>query len=274
MQPVVHPQTERLLDRFKTQLPQSLLLTGEPGVGLLAIAQHIAGRAALAILRPQNIKEQTDNEHGTIGVDAIRNLYGQTRAKHSSRQVVIIDNADRMNEPGQSAFLKLLEEPNQYINFILLSHQPDALKSTILSRVQRHHIRTITDQQTTELIVSLGVTDSTKTAQLRFIASGRPAEIVRLVQDDNYFAASAASVGDARVLIQASTYDRLLLAQKYHNNRDGAKLLLESAMTMARRTLSTKPQPALVAQLDRLLAAQRQLSANGNVRLVLAATVV
>ncbi|MFI5212729.1 MAG: AAA family ATPase [Candidatus Saccharimonadales bacterium] len=267
---IVHPRTQQLLEVLAHQLPQSLLIMGGRGSGLLTIAQTIAGKNVLATLRPQDTKEQIDNENGTISVEMIRRLYDQTRGKYTSRQVVIIDDADRMNTSSQSAFLKLLEEPNSQIHFILTSHHPDTLKLTVRSRLQQIAVREITPQQTNELIHALGINDPVKQAQLGYIASGLPAEIVRLSRDEDYFAERAQIMSDARLLLQADTYQRLLITQKYQTNRDGALQLLASAIQIARRSLSTKPQHGLVTQLDRLLQAQEHIASNYNIRLQLA----
>lgn len=267
---VIHPRTEQSLSILGRALPQSVLISGPSGVGLLSIAKQIAGKDAIAIIQPQDSKEQIDSNHGTISVEMVRRLYDQTRTKHIGRAIVIIDNADRMNGSAQSAFLKLLEEPNESIYFILTSHQPQLLKTTIRSRVQETVIQQATAQQTDALIADLGITDTTKRAQLNFIASGLPAEIARLIGDEAYFAKRAAIIADARTLLQGSAYDRLLVAQKYHSTRDDALQLIDSTVNIARRSLSTKPQTELIHQLEQLEAAREAIAMNGNIRLQLA----
>src|SRR5690606_41517756 len=67
----------------------------------------------------------------------IRRLYDLARTK-GSKKYIIIDYAETMAKPAQNAFLKLLEEPNDQIHFILLSHQPQSLLPTIMSRSEEH----------------------------------------------------------------------------------------------------------------------------------------
>lgn len=272
---VFHPASQHLVSQLSHRLPQSLLMSGPKGVGLNTAAHHLARSGELlAVIQPQNIKEQVDNELGTISVESIRKLYAQTQGKHSSRQIVIIDNADRMNTSSQSAFLKLLEEPNDNIHFILTSHTPSQLKSTIMSRVQHSVLQPITDQQTTDLLTSLSVTDPTKQAQLRFIGAGLPAELTRLATDDAYFGERATSMGAARTFLQASTYDRLLVVQQIYTSRDKSQQLVDDAVQIVRRSLSAKPQPALITQLEGLLTVRERLQSNCNVRLSLASLVL
>ncbi len=273
-QPILHPATKRTIDSLVRALPQSLLLSGQAGVGLMTTATHIAGSSLAGRVSPEDAKGQPDSENGTISIEAVRGLYEQTRAKYTRRQTIIIDNAERMSRGAQNAFLKLLEEPNEHIYFILTSHQPGQLLPTIRSRVQHVAILPVTPEQTASFITSLSVDDKTKQAQLQFIASGLPAELVRLVGDDEHFAARAAVVGDARDFLQGDTYQKLLVIQKYKASRTGALQLIDSAMHLLRRTLSAQPQPALVTKLDHLLSAKERIAANQNITLQLAVFVL
>jgi DNA polymerase-3 subunit delta' len=266
---IVHDTTRLIMRSLIDELPQSLLLSGQRGIGLSSIARDIAGRHLMAELKPQDSKEQADNENGTITVEMIRRLYEQTRARHTTRQVIIVDDADRMSLGAQAAFLKLLEEPNAQIHFILTSHAPQKLLPTIRSRVQQTILQPVSTEQSTELLAVLGITDAKKQAQLRYIAEGLPAELTRLAVDEAYFAERAAIVADARTLIQGDTYASLLIVQKYQSDRERALQLLDSALLISRRSLSTKPQHGLVVQLDHLLRVRENIASNYNIRLQL-----
>ena len=108
------------------------------------------------LLRPQDTKEKIDNENGTISVEMIRQLYDQTRARHTSPQIFIIDDADRMSRGAQNAFLKLLEEPGKQIYFILTSHNPQNLLPTIRSRTQNVVLQALDKTESSTFIESLG----------------------------------------------------------------------------------------------------------------------
>jgi len=271
---VVHPITQKRLDILVRDLPQSVLISGERGVGLYTIARMITGSDFVGELRPQDAKEHTDNENGTIRVEMIRSLYDHTRAKHTTRQVVIIDDADRMSSGAQAAFLKLLEEPNSQISFILTSHSPQKLLPTIRSRVQHTNIQSVTGVQTAEFIASLGVSDPTRKAQLCFIADGLPAEIQRLIGDEEYFQSRAKIIGDARTFLQASRYDKMVIIQKYRSDRTEALRLIDSMMQILRRSISANPKQPLILQLEKLLETREKISANHNIALQLARFVI
>ncbi|MFH1037593.1 MAG: DNA polymerase III subunit delta' [PVC group bacterium] len=67
--------------------------------------------------------------------DLLRLVHLQTR--RDSWKVCVIEEADRMNESAQNAFLKTLEEPPERTVLILVTPQPGELFPTIRSRCQR-----------------------------------------------------------------------------------------------------------------------------------------
>ena len=72
-----------------------------------------------------------------IGIDDIRDqvlLKTITKPYKYSRKVFIIENADTLSAEAQNALLKTLEEPPEYVVFILTALSEKALLPTVLSR--------------------------------------------------------------------------------------------------------------------------------------------
>lgn len=272
---IVHPSSAILIRSLEKELPQAILLGGDKGVGLTTIARDIASRHTKhpIIILPEK-DEKVDLEKGSIGIELIRRLYDQTRSKQAGVSVYVFDYADRMTRQAQNAFLKLLEEPNESTHFILVAHQPDILLPTIRSRTQLIPIHRATAEQSGAFLDTLKVQDTTKRAQLLFMASGRPAELYRLAHDEAYFAERARIIRDARTLLQGSPYERLLVAHAYRDDRPNSLLLIDDTIAIARRTLSQNYQQSIVEYLERLLIAQAKIEGNGNIRLVLASLMV
>ena len=264
----LHPSSRTQVDRLADNLPQSLLLSGPKGVGLATLAKQIASKNLAGFVQPKNKKGEVDPE-GTVSVEMIRDLYGSTRSKQKNARIIIIDDADQMSLGASGAFLKLLEEPTKHTHFILTSHAPQTLLPTIRSRVQEIKIQPLNSAQSEEYLTFLDISDKTKRIQLQFIASGLPAEIARLIHDSEYFTKKAVLMSDARTLLTAKAYDKLLVVQKYQASRELALQLLDSALIIARRGISAKPQQALVSQLDTLLTTRENIAANFSVRLQL-----
>lgn len=255
-------------------LPQALLVAGPAGVGVSAIHTHLADELGIVaqVILPEK-DEKVDIEKGVISVDSVRRIYDMTKTIETGKRLIVIDFAERMGVQAQNAFLKLLEEPGKNTHFILLTHEPSKLLSTIHSRVQQFDVRMITESQSEELLDELGVKDTQKRSQLLFMASGLPAELSRLSSDERYFEARAQIVRDARTFLQGSEYDRLKLAAAYKDDRNKALLLIDDTLKMLQRNIE-QGKVELIPKVERLLEAYQRLEANGNVRLQLAAAMV
>jgi len=62
-------------------------------------------------------------------------------------KVYIINDAHLLNVAAQNALLKTLEEPPQYVVIILITNNPKALLTTVLSRVKSLNFNKLTDEQ-------------------------------------------------------------------------------------------------------------------------------
>lgn len=270
----VHPDTQKILDVFMKDAPHAIILTGKKGVGLATITNDFAKKSKKIVLTVLPEKdEKVDVEKGTITVQSIRRLYDITKTIEPNGRIIVIDYAERMGVPAQNAFLKLLEEPVEGTQFILLTHQPEVLLPTIRSRSQLAMVKPVDGSVSQQIINELKVTDSTKQAQLLFIAGGLPAELYRLANDDDYFQSRAQIVKDAREFVTGSPYGRLLLAHKYKNDRNGALVLVEDASRMVQKNLASGGSENLVKTLQRLEKLHLRLSEQGNVKLQLSSAI-
>ncbi len=91
-----------------------------------------------------------------ISVDLIRAMTGSFAMKGDRIRVVIIAEADRMNEAASNAFLKTLEDvpPNTY--FILTTSSREKMLQTIRSRCLALHLLPLTDDEVRSEALKVG----------------------------------------------------------------------------------------------------------------------
>ena len=72
----------------------------------------------------------------TFKVDTVREIRDNAYVMpiESKRKVNILSDCDKMNEPAQNAFLKVLEEPPEFMIFILICQNASSLLPTVRSR--------------------------------------------------------------------------------------------------------------------------------------------
>jgi len=83
------------------------------------------------------IRPESKAVSGSIGIDEIREKVirnTETKQFKYKYKIFIIEEADKMTEKAQNAFLKTLEDPPEYAVFLLLCENREALLSTVVSR--------------------------------------------------------------------------------------------------------------------------------------------
>ena len=142
-------------------LPHALVIAGAPGVGK-TLAAHLLAKALLCESEAPSDSERSCGscaacrrfDAGThpdlflvapaadkreIAVEQVRTLQQSLLlvAAGGRARVVILDPADALNESGQNALLKTLEEPLADTFLLLLTSRPEQLLATVRSRAQR-----------------------------------------------------------------------------------------------------------------------------------------
>ena len=133
-------------------LPHAILIEGADGLGKRTVARELAksilcmqGNLYCDTCRSCTLFEAGSNpdfsvlkpnKKNLIAVDEIREVRRRAyeRPDRCERKVYVIENAEKMNIAAQNAFLKILEEPPQYVVFILLVPSSSILLETIISR--------------------------------------------------------------------------------------------------------------------------------------------
>src|SRR5712671_936367 len=148
-------------------LPPSLIFSGPAGPAMRETA--IAAAQALNCLWPTGKGDERDScgtcsactriargvhpdvllvapdEKGRVNIEQVRDVIDSAgfRPFEGRRRVVIIDQADTMLAPAQSALLKMLEEPPPSSVFILVTTKPDMLLPTVQSRCPRLRFQSV-----------------------------------------------------------------------------------------------------------------------------------
>lgn len=154
----------------KGRIPSSYLFAGESGIGKKFTALNLA--KALNCLKNKKVTFYQEADHNLnqsvdacdecascrkidkgiypdylliepegsqIRIDEIRAIdnFLSLKAFEGEKKIVIIDDAETMNQYAANAFLKTLEEPPEESLIMLISSNPDRLPDTIRSRCSR-----------------------------------------------------------------------------------------------------------------------------------------
>jgi len=260
---ILHPTTRRNLQNYLRQPTHALLLTGEKGVGLGTIAKTLAREIAganLVIITPRLHDQQKTL---SINVDDIRDLRQLTRDRRSDPLCLVIDEAESMTTSAPEAFLKALEEPTAQVFYILTTHAPAKLPRTIRSRAQIIEILPPPAEACEGLFDGF---QNDKILKITFLADRKPAEMMRLLTDEDHFRAAAAAVTAAKDFVQGSPATRLEIVAGT-TTRQAAIDLTENIAKILMMTAERAKTPNSTAENLHLVAATLDnLNQNGNLR--------
>lgn len=181
------------------RLPHAIILEGANSEkrmeGAKLLAKALVCSESEKILRPcgkcQNcIKAKSDshvdiktvigtNKSKTVSVEDIRNVRSDAYVvpNEAERKVYIITSAHKMNETAMNAFLKVLEEPPGYVNFILECEDKAMLLQTVKSRCASFRMGDLTDDSVTKNKLEKSFENAVKIAKA--IASDSEIEMMK-----------------------------------------------------------------------------------------------
>lgn len=127
---------------------------------------------------------QTENKQMNIPVAESRHIIRTLSLKsyEGGYKTLVIWLPELMHTAAANAILKVLEEPPEKTLFLLVSHNPDLLLTTILSRCQLVRIRPYTDEELSEHLMSRGYSEE-RALQSAGLAQGNLSEALRIAED-------------------------------------------------------------------------------------------
>ncbi|HEX7454884.1 MAG TPA: DNA polymerase III subunit delta' [Gallionella sp.] len=182
------------LQGLRARLPHALLLKGAQGIGKLDLALNFAqsllcekpnadgmscqkcsschwfeqdSHPDFRLIQPDALTAAEDGDEKRSGkkpsreisVDQIRELssFANLSAHCGGYRVVLIHPTEAMNNNAANSLLKTLEEPTDKLLFLLVTHKPQQLLPTILSRCLSFTVHTPTREVGTAWLAEQGV---------------------------------------------------------------------------------------------------------------------
>ncbi len=115
-----------------------------------------------------------ESKQGNIPADEARSMLEKLslKAYEGAYKIMLIWLPEFLNVTSANALLKVLEEPPAQTLFLLVSHQPDKLLITILSRTQRVAVRAFSDAEVSMHLRQHLNIDETQANRIAFLANG------------------------------------------------------------------------------------------------------
>lgn len=156
--------------------------------------------------------EKTGKKKKEISADQIRQV--REKIYNSSwlngYKVVVLDEAELLNEESANAFLKILEEPPAKSIIFILSEDDNLLLPTIRSRCQCLELSAVSDKEMSDFLKSLGCHDS-QAREIIKLAWGRPGKAKELLENNEKYSQNFEEQGRFEKILQSPIYERWAL---------------------------------------------------------------
>jgi len=231
----------------KNKLPNQILLSGERGIGKCTLAYHFINYVLsldenysydlnnFEINNENKSYKLTQNktnpnlnlidvndDRKNIDINQIRDLISNLNKSsfNSKPRFVLIDNIDLLNINSINALLKILEEPNDNIIFILINNNKKVLP-TLKSRCLNFKI-SLTNVQSINIInkiLNKNIFDSVSKELINFYST--PGELYKLIIFSNEIDINLES-------ISLREFISLIISKKYYKKESSIKNLIYS----------------------------------------------
>jgi DNA polymerase-3 subunit delta' len=211
---------------------QAYLFSGPEGVGKFLIAKNFSKNlvfgggefgvdvdndlrryANFIFLEPPKKEKKGVVKVGEIKIDEVREAQKKlsTFPSEGRFNVLIVNDAHKMNQGSQNALLKTLEEPNSSSIIILVTHQEGSILQTIKSRSNIVRFGTVALGEIEKDLRERGVSRSNEIA---LFSMGRPGFAVALERDLEMFDLKKKEYQEFRSIFRSDLSDKLEWAEK------------------------------------------------------------
>lgn len=303
------------LMQAEDRLPHAMLFCGMEGVGKSLAAEALAAaelchapvegqacghcpscQALASSTHPDFFQMKPESETKAapaIRIEAVRKLQEDIARIPllSERRVVIMQEADKMNEAAANCLLKTIEEPAGQVVFILITSRPSALLDTIISRCMRVEFGILQIEEIVQVLGQQGI-EGSLALRLASIADGSVSRALAM-QDEELLAlqsrafdlaAAAGSLGAEALLklakdMSSHSREHLLqwlgfLAMIYRDllmlySGSGLPLYNQSDIDRLSSLLTKYDQQGLLHLVSLVQDYQKRLGSNVNIQLCL-----
>ena len=221
-------------------LNHAYIFAGPQGVGKTTLAKMFAQAAIagkqldlnvafqdkealldLILIEPETVEKKGVIKTRDISIEAVREAQQKLSLfpYHGKYKVLIVRDAQRMNNSAQNALLKLLEEPNQTSMLILVTSELDKILPTVQSRCEK-----INFSLATQVEISLAFSDADNfAADIPVLAMGRPAIAKNILESSEQLESRRQQQQQLEKLRKGSLNEKMLLAEEF--SKDVAQTL-------------------------------------------------
>ncbi|MCC6791706.1 MAG: DNA polymerase III subunit delta' [Thermomicrobiales bacterium] len=210
---------------------------------------------------------KSTGKNTTLTVETVRTMTATAvlRPVESAWRVLIVDDAELMQETAQEALLKTLEEPPAFAVILLLANDAELLLPTVRSRCQLVELAPLPRRTIESGLIEMGVA-ADRAAEIAGAAGGVPGWAIRATAEPKLISERREAIERSLSWLGGTPYERVVVAfrlgDSFSKRRSTIFRELEVTLGLWRDALLLKTStdsamtfPAAAGQLDTLIRA-------------------
>ena len=187
------------------------------------------------------------SKNTTLTIETIREMSATAvlRPVECDWRVLIVDDAELMQEAAQEALLKSLEEPPPFAVILLLASDAELLLPTVRSRCQQIDLALLPRSTIEQALIGRGI-DSAKANHLASASGGAPGWAIRALDQPKLLSDRAETLARMMSWIGGTPFDRVVaafrLGDSFSKRRPAVFQELEVALGVWRDALLIKAE--------------------------------
>lgn len=188
---------------------------------------------------------KSTGKNTTLTIETIRAMTttASLRPVEGDWRVIVIDDAELMQETAQEALLKTLEEPPAFAVILLLANDAELLLPTVRSRCQTIELSLQPRSVIEQGLIGRGV-ELTRAAEIAGAAGGAPGWAIRAIEQPKLLNDRREAIERSLVWVRATPYERVVtavrLGDSFSKRRPSVFRELEIALGVWRDALLLK----------------------------------
>lgn len=236
-------KNKQAVDTFAAKPSHAVLLVGKYGYGKRTLAENIAKRL-LSLNEDEDINHYpyfylVEPENNLINIDKIRSLKKlfqlKTTGSNRIRRVVVIEDAETMNDESQNAILKILEEPPIDSVIIMTSSNEYRLKPTVLSRTQKIKVSKPSIDEVTEFYTEKGY--DVELIRKNYIFSNGAIGLISSLLGENEGTDYNELIASSKHILSSNLMDKLIAVDELAKDKDNLKYRIYCLKQIAKTAL-------------------------------------
>jgi len=236
--------------KSNNKMSAAYILEGESGIGKKEIAKYLSLLVmcnedkpclkcekctyTLAGTNPDIIVISNEDK-ASVGVEKVRDIIQEAYVlpKVSNKKLFIIENAHLMTHGAQNCILKVLEEPPEYVMFLLLCEKIDLLLPTIRSRSVVVSVKKLSKENLSKIT-------GCKDEFLLEYSGGRVGKLTSLLNDENFVILRNSFFDKMKLLLGKNESDLYKIYDFLDENKESKDLIFEMLTSFFRDVLFYK----------------------------------